>query len=415
MAKTYFVGHIRNINGQAVYIVQGKSLNEKKDRNRHIECYREYQNGQALCRNLYYRWFTKSFFCSYPGEKDPYYTRNNKTYIITQEWEDSYTYNLPISNKISEKDIKAVIYQYPDFIYTARKMLKVNPKATPRHLFDALQIWKKHREIEYFFAAGLFDLCFNKSLYQKKRTEQFKICKYVNTHKAITSDIKITSLNFLIKYDIKNEDVLTYLTFLSCNPCKRNLEYFNYLKKQIEKTGGIETYCTMNDIYKDYKKLAKELKLDMTDPYHERPSDLLKRHQKVLEQIGNIKEAERMRKMKERQANFLKAVEKYTQYYTKTKGYEIFIPQNVDEVIRQATALQQCLVYCDYIGKVANKYCMLVFIQKEGNPIATAEILPDGTIGQFRGKGNCQVEKKESDIFYKWYDKHPIKWEEKAA
>lgn len=410
MSNTRFYGYIRNINGQAVYCIQGLSDNSKNDRNRHIECYREYQNGQALCRNLYYKTFTHSFFCCFPGEKDPYYTRNNKIYVITQEWDESWTYNIYTFNKASEKDIKAIVSQYPDFIYTARKMLKVNPKTTAKELFEALKIWKEHKEIEFFFASGLFDACFKKSLYTMKKEEQRTLCKYVFTHKNVQSGIRLSHLKFLIKYNIPDEEIYNFLEFLRCNPSKRTVEFYNYLKKQIEKTGGIDCISTMADLYKDYLKFAKEIGVDLKDPYHNRPTDLLKRHQRLLEQANNKKEAERIAQIREKQKNFIKAVKKYKDFYTKVDGYEIFIPQNVEEVIKQAGALRQCLVYCDYVGKISRKNCILVFIQKEGNPIATAEIYPSGKIGQFRGYNNCNVAPKETALFDKWLDTHPIKW-----
>jgi hypothetical protein len=53
-------------------------------------------------------------------------------------------------------------------------------------------------------------------------------------------------------------------------------------------------------------------------------------------------------------------------------------------VDKHAKALHQCLVYADYIGKMARQRCLLVFIaDSAGKPVATAEILPGGKLGQF--------------------------------
>lgn len=49
-----------------------------------------------------------------------------------------------------------------------------------------------------------------------------------------------------------------------------------------------------------------------------------------------------------------------------------------------AKALHQCLVSADYIGRMAEKELVLVFVRtKAGEPVATAEIKPDGSLGQF--------------------------------
>ena len=64
--------------------------------------------------------------------------------------------------------------------------------------------------------------------------------------------------------------------------------------------------------------------------------------------------------------------------------FTAYVPQDTDIVDRHAKALHQCLVYADYIGKMARQKCLLVFIaDSAGKPVATAEILPGGKLGQF--------------------------------
>jgi hypothetical protein len=56
------------------------------------------------------------------------------------------------------------------------------------------------------------------------------------------------------------------------------------------------------------------------------------------------------------------------------KGYEIFIPQTIKEWVKQAEVLNQCILRCGYINKVIKQKSLLIFVQKNGTPIATVEV-----------------------------------------
>ena len=74
--------------------------------------------------------------------------------------------------------------------------------------------------------------------------------------------------------------------------------------------------------------------------------------------------------------------------------------------MRQAEALKQCLVSADYIGKVIKGECVLVFVRFRGRPVATAEILPGGKLGQFYGneadRNRCKPTKAATVAFDAW-------------
>ena len=55
----------------------------------------------------------------------------------------------------------------------------------------------------------------------------------------------------------------------------------------------------------------------------------------------------------------------------------------MQEWVKQAKALHQCIVRCSYYKKMANQEEILVFIQKDGIPVATAELFAKNRIGQF--------------------------------
>lgn len=417
MAKTYFRSYIRKINGKLIFCVQGQSDNPKTNRNRHIECYRLFENDMALCRNLYINNYTNGYFCIYPGEKFSYYRGGDRLYAYTEEWGTDYKRNIGCYNSATKKDIDLICSLYPDFIYTYKKMIKANKWATLYQIWEALQIWKEHKEIEFFFACGLFAHCYTKNIYKLSKEKQFALCKYCYAHKNEISmrDISYRELQTLMKYNITDSNEINeFINFLRDKPKYQTLEFLNYLKRQEEKTGENVSYlCSM---YKDYFRMASELENDMTDPYHKFPSDLKKRHDKVLEQLNNIRKAKEKKEREEKTAKYIKAVEKFLSLNEKDfEGYSIFIPKSIDEIARQAETLRQCLIRCDYVSSVIKHRCILVFIQStEGEPLATAEISSTGKIMQFRGLANCEVDEEKTVIFHKWLDTHPISFEKAA-
>lgn len=414
MAKTFFKSYIRKINGTLVLCYQGQSANTVNHVNRHIECYRMFDNGLNFCRNLYINNYTHGYFCIFPGEKFTYYRGGEENYSYTQEWVDDINREIGCYNTASENDIKLICSVYPDFIYTYRKMIKTAKRPPLYGVWQALQIWKKHKEIEFFFACGLYAHCFTKSIYKLPKAKQLQLCKYCYAHREVIQirGIDYRELTALIKYNITEEkEINDYISFLRENPKFRTPEHFAYIKRQIEKSENDKSISYFVATYKDYYKMAKELGNDMKDPYHLNPSNLMERHDKVFEQLENVRKAKQEKEMKEKAEGYIKAVKKYFKYNCEDfMGYSIFIPSTIKEISEQAEKLGQCLIRCDYVSSVINRRCVLVFIQsKKGEPLATAEINPIGKIIQFRGNHNCDVDKEKTVIFHKWLESHPIR------
>lgn len=87
-------------------------------------------------------------------------------------------------------------------------------------------------------------------------------------------------------------------------------------------------------------------------------------------------------------------------------GYSVYVPDSVNEIAEQASKLHQCLVQCDYIQQVIDGHCLLVFIRKNGEPVATAEILSGDRIGQFYAdeldRNNCLPTEEVRKVFNRW-------------
>lgn len=102
-------------------------------------------------------------------------------------------------------------------------------------------------------------------------------------------------------------------------------------------------------------------------------------HDKVMREAANIKAA----KLKKRQEKYTAAVKKFIGKTVEDGNIRVFVPESVEEISLQANVLHQCLVTANYIGKVIERKCLLVFLVLDGRPMATAEIAPNGKIVQF--------------------------------
>ena len=155
-------------------------------------------------------------------------------------------------------------------------------------------------------------------------------------------------------------------------------------------------------VYKDYIEMVDSNGHDKKQDYWKYPSDLREAHDKVMREAANIKAAT----LKKRQKKYTAAVKKFIGKKVEDGNIRVFVPESIEEISLQASVLHQCLVTADYIGKVIDRKCLLVFIKRGNTPIATAEVLPSGKIGQFYGderdRNNCEpgeTEKRAIDVW----------------
>ena len=305
-----------------------------------------------------------------------------------------------------------------------------------------------------------------------------------------STDLKYLNFLFSNRQNVVKPDYQDFIDFVKYTQIY-SVDIFYYLLKQKKKSNA-ESLFDVAQTYKDYMKMAKLLEKNVTEKYWTHPSDLNKRHAKILEQLErkreyeriiyqqkrdmeNMKqkikaevkeqklnsylkeheipktvyleyfkdltythqklteslvypknfektrikieqevkdkkimlENERQKALRKKYQDYYKAVKKFLSYQDKVDGYEIFIPESIDEFEKQAQVLGQCLLTCDFPKQVINKSCILVFIQKDGEPIATAQILKDGTIGQFHAdqhlNGNYYPSEEVKTAFNKWF------------
>ena len=396
---------------------------DKKNRQlKQLDVYREYETG------TYYeeqRFFARNvvstmmgYLVFYPNEKiissGYYYGGNNKAANEPEDWTDYGTERvggLYPSNNTSDTDIENVLKVYPDFKYVINKINRAdlnNPL-----LFDILNVYKKHPEVEGLCKLGLYRIALNQQLYKLTLPKRKQVIKFImDHHTEMDKHTTLRSIQACMKY---KSDLTTYKKYQNIW-WKRTFEEYLYLIKkgyiQYEKVKDMdyekETPDSVNTrrLYDDYLEMCKKVGHDLKDSYWHFPSNLQKSHAKVMEELKEVRET--ASKLK---GDYLKAVMKpMLKYNRQVNGYDIFVADDIEIIQKQCDALYQCLIRNGYINKVLMQEEILVFIWKDEKPIATAEIFYNGKLGQFYGdeRGHregkdCTPDKEVQDAFNEWF------------
>ena len=177
------------------------------------------------------------------------------------------------------------------------------------------------------------------------------------------------------------------------------IKYDVYIKRL--KGADKETMEYWHWHYNDYLKLAKEQGHNIKEDYWKYPKDLKEAHDKLMDAKTKIEAA----KKKEEFKTLLKRIKKYLKYNAEIDGYSIFFSAKYEEWKEQADTLHQCILASAYYK---NRNCILAFIRKGNNPIATVEIKKNKEIGQFYAnewdRTNCHPSEEVKKVFYKWFE-----------
>ena len=362
------------------------AYNKKVDT--YFDYMRIYEDDHRECRNLYLS-YCGGYSVTFPGTcaRAMYGDRNNG-YYVQEEWDEcNYTY-VGYESRANDhsEDINIIFKTYPEFVYTLKKWRGKYYYITRdlNKIFEALQIWIKHKEVEFMLGNGLDNLVFSVGFWkltEKKRKELVKRAIQSVFFKGLT----LRQLQNVVKYDMSLEEFEDYEKFKGkCYSAVMSVDTYRYLQKK--KLLNYDGY----NMYMDYRKMAKSAGHNLKEDYWNRPANLEKAHAKVLAEanaIEAVKEAQRLAQLRIDNpgefGNFDKITEKLSVFNSLIGNYEILITSDLNEWQRQADTLHQCIIRCAYYKKVARGEEILVFIKKSGLPIATAEILPGNRIGQF--------------------------------
>lgn len=382
-------------NGKLVRILEAIPK-AKKMAGYELDIYKEYENGAAVCRNVYYNPMG-GYRVAFPDQKTSLYREGYCPFI--QELEDYGECNIPSfyywSRDPNEEEKQLIISLYPEFRYVLKKW-----NGTIAKTFKLLRIWKEHKEVEFMLAAGYEVLAFNKAFWKLTETKRKEIIIFLK-HNPEYKTKQLASIQTVIKYNLTSQDLQEYEEFCDSYG-KVKYDVFRYLEK-----AGFADWSGVQ-LYRDYYNLLKQTNHKKTDNYWRFPKNLAQKHNELLKEVEQINLTKDIEKLKPKQANYLKAVKKLFKYNMEIDGYSVYIPSTVEDISYQARVLHQCLIQCDYVSKVINKECVLVFIKKNGMPVATAQLLKGNKIGQFYAneldRKNCLPSPEVKAVMNKWIE-----------
>ncbi|MBR6081209.1 MAG: PcfJ domain-containing protein [Treponema sp.] len=374
--------------GNLVRIVEAES--KKKDKA--MDVFKEYENGDCVCRNLYYSMY--GYRVGFPEEVNSLYKNSCLTFVQKLEEYGECNHISFYSRKLTEPEKDLITRKYHDFVYVLKKW-----NGTIEDTFSALRIWKGHKEIEFLLAAGFDAVALNKSFWRLTEKRKKEVVLFLR--KTGGKHFSLLDVQTMIKHKISVLDYEQYKSF-----CWKNRKVAYPVYKYLVKTGRGD----INGIYlyRDYISLLVQTSHDADDPYWKWPKNLQKKHDELRDEVQRLKALEHIEMLRKKQAAYFGAVEKMLEIKLESDGYSVYVPDTVEEINEHATALHQCLVSADYVQKVIDKKCLLVFVRKGGTPIATAQINRDNTIGQFYAdeldRDNCLPSDEVRKVMEKWID-----------
>ena len=373
-----FTDRIRNFRGKPVYEILTKT---KESKDSFFVCYRETLDNKRTCRNLDYIYMGGYKAYGKPEKKMiPFWNKKTPKIFALDMF------------SAKEEDIKPLLDMEPNFIYTFKKCGSISIADT----FNLFKTWCMFPMLEILLNMGFYTLATNKNFLKLDNKRQREIVNY-----------------YLASEDKSAEEYRRFVTAEGIKGAMKHRCTYNQFKEYKRET---RSHFIKEMDYKDYRKLAdkniplydymwymshlkSEFPERLNDEYwttFKDVDDFFSKEHKVNKQIDNRRKLEAAEARKEKKENYLKAINKYKKWDGTFNGLHIYIPKELADIENQAKALNQCLIDCDYIGQVIKKKCILAFIKKDNEPLATAELEIRNRklkLGQFYGneldRDNC--------------------------
>lgn len=367
-----------------------------KFKGRSMDVAKIYEDGRQLCRNIDLQPIA-GWCIEWPGEKyRPSYgygCRGEAYKAKLEKWHKPYGDISGCSwGRPDETSKAAYIAKYPEFRWILAKSELSNPS-----YFHLLPYWIKHpHDVELLLSAGYFSLAMDGRLWNSTDASRKAVLGWLRAHRAEVDYPSLDGIRCCIRYGCSYGDWCGYHAEIS-RDTRVDYDVYRWLKDRLKRNRSLWAELRQ---YRDYADLAKEAGHDLRDRYWRFPKSLKRAHDKVMAEVANIRAMQKGLK-------YLEAVKAWIGSDMELKnGWRVYVPESAEDIVRQAEALKQCLVSADYIGKVIKGECVLVFIRFRGKPVATAEILPGGKLGQFYGneadRNRCKPTKAATVAFDAW-------------
>ena len=356
-----------------------------------MDVYRQYDDGREEVRNLAVSSMGGYFL--YGTKPDSW----GKPWIDCKALREPHESSYMIFTNLVATEYARIVDRHPGFRWMLDKILAKRPGVQVAEVIEYIRAWVRWPECERLYNGEYYRLCLSESFAVASYRKQCEIMQYLKQHPEI-SDPGFREILTLMKSGMSQDDY--YMT-------KRyhiGADLLKYLHAQLRKgTVFKEDYSleALYGVYKDYIEMVASNGHDKKQDYWKYPSDLREAHDKVMREAANIKAAT----LKKRQEKYTAAVKKFIGKTVEDGNIRVFVPESVEEISLQASVLHQCLVTADYIGKVIDRKCLLVFLVLDGRPMATAELDRYGELVQFyadeRGV-NMKPGKDAEDALNKW-------------
>ncbi len=314
------------------------------------------------------------------------------------EQKDKYRISCTLYGKREQSinKIKSLIEKHePEFIYTFNAYLKNknNNLYTLFGIYAIYRMWKTYKhETEMLVKLGYNKLATQKSIYKLSTPKKQAIIKCLLKDHPYGSSATITDIQ---EYMLGVEN--SYLF----RQCKRSYGLYQYMLKQ----PFVDLYR-----YNDYKRMLKELNIKerLKDKYWLYPKDLNEAHNRVMVELENKKNADLVKK----NANYNIDLHTIPKCEATIGGFSLYLANDIEDIINQASVLFQCLITCRYYEKVAQKKSLLIFMKQDNKPIGTCEIGYNKEIkqcyGDERNRYNCKLTNEQMAIMNSYIAKLKI-------
>ena len=402
-----------------------------------VEIYKETDDGRCFVRNFDFVPMN-GWMISIPGTVE----RNNwggKWQVEEQDFREINRKKNHVLDPIdcrrnAQKNLKRILGEticarYPDFEYVLKKW---TPKTT-HETMEVLTIWRKHPDVEFLLAMNFVTVALSSGFYKLSKPKKKTYIQWIKQHPEACI-LGFGDIKTIISNGISIDEYFEYCEFLQESRCNVGISYriYKYLEKNQnirDWSGYYNAKMALVEFYQDYVKMAKFCGHNLKDDYWRFPKDLNKAHDKVMAESENIMRQQRIAEELERQRREAEYAERKRKEIQKKEkalldiekrfkelngdidGYSIFVTSNYAEWEKQAEALHQCIVASGYYEGTADGKYTIVFIQKNGKPVATAQVYPNGNIGQFYAdetdRANCAPSDEVRAAFNKWLEVVP--------
>lgn len=375
MIRCIFEDRLQKIDGQIVRVVNASwGENRRKGiKAGNMDVFREYEDGREEARgNLCY-----VYMGGYLLEDPEHPAEWGKPLMDCKALKTACVNSSSIYTNIGHWEIETVKERHPGFRWMLDKILANRMGVQVTEVFAYLKAWLLWPECERLYNVEYYKLALSRTFAQATYRKQCEIMQYLKQHPEI-QDPGYGEILALMKSGLSQDDYWMLKRY------RISGDMLKYLHAQLRKgTVFKEDYSleALHGVYQDYIGMAKQCGHDVTDPYWMYPGDLRKAHDKVMEEKAHLDEA----KLMKRNAKYAAAVKKFLGKVFDEGDIRVYVPESVKDINMQATKLHQCLVTADYISKVIDGKCLLVFLAYNGRPLATAELNRDGKLQQFYG------------------------------